>query len=181
MDGFVMPKITVYTGEIGPRTVQKIRQSGFLCAVFPAEENAPELCVLEDIDGSKLIACFARSFDEQSIAQAFAPVVNQLTDLPLRKIEGAPDDSALTYPENGTLPGLAPMAVNAANIGLKEMVKEPGGIRIELWETAGKETDLALYCAAYDFGFRALFQPYEIKTFFVDADGKAAEIDYQTE
>ena len=178
MDGFVMPKITVYIGEIGPRTVQKIRRSGYLCAVFPARENAPELCVLEDIDGSKLIACFAEQIDEQSVAQYFAPVINRLTDLPLRKIEGAPDDSALTYAENGTLPGLAPMTVNAANIGLKEMVKEPGGIRIELWETAGKETDLALYCAAYDFGFRALFQPYEIKRFYVDADGCVTEKDF---
>ena len=71
--------------------------------------------------------------------------------------------------------GLAPMAVNAGNIGLREMRAEHGGFTLELWETAGKETAYELYCEAYDFGFRALFAPWEIRRFFVDANGFVSE------
>ena len=179
MEEFVMPKCGVYTKEIRPRTVQLLRRQGYFCVLFPTPGKAePERCILRDIDGSKMVACFADAPAEAQPEPFFADMYENLIDLPMKNIEGKPDDGALTYSENGVIGAAAPLHVNAANIGLKDMAVN-GRIRLELWETEGRETAFELYCATYDFGLRALFQPYEIKTFFVEKDGTIKEIDFE--
>ena len=177
MEEFVLPRCTVYTGELRPRTVQLLRRKGWFCVLIPSPGKETEYCILQDIDGSKLVACFADTPADTRPEVFFADLYGTLTDLPVKYIEGAPDDSALARSVNGVPNGPVPLYVNAENVGLKEM--ETGGTaRIELWETAGIETDFELYCEAYDFGFKALFQPYEIKTFFIAPDGRVKEIDF---
>lgn len=175
MDGFVLPKAIIYTGALIPRAVQKIRQQGFLFAVTPASDREPGFCVLRDIDGTKLVVCFTAAIDGRPAEAYFEPIAEKLTDLPVIDLKGKPDDTALTYPKNGLLQGLATMAVNAGNIGLREMRSENGGFILELWETAGKETDYELYCETFDFGFLALFAPWEIRRFFVNDEGYVSE------
>ena len=179
MEEFVMPKCGVYTGELKPRTVQHLRRRGYFCVLFPTPgKEEAERCILRDIDGSKIVACFANAPVDAVPEPFFADMYENLIDLPIQDIEGKPDDSGLMYPENGVLNGTVPMYVNADNVGLKRF-STVGGICIELWETEGKETAFELYCEAYDFGFKALFQPYEIKTFYIAENGKVTEIDFE--
>ncbi len=175
MEGFTMPKCGVYTGELKPRAVQALRRQGYFCVLIPTPGENKRRCVLQDIDGSKIVACFADTPETVAPEAFFADLADTLTDLPIIKIKGAPDDSALTYPENGVLTGLAPMYVNAESIGLNAMAETADGITLELTETAGKETAFELYCPQYDFGFRTLFQSYEMKTIWVDRNGKVTE------
>ena len=179
MEEFVTPKCAVFTSELKPRTVQLLRRKGYFCVLIPTRgKEEPERCILRDIDGSKIVACFADLPANTQPEPYFYDMYETLIDLPVIDIEGKPDDGALTYPENGVLNGPVPMYVNADNVGLKAM--ETGSTaRIELWETAGRETAFELYCEAMDFGFKALFQPYEIKMFFITPDGKAKEIDFE--
>ena len=179
MEEFVMPKCGVYTGEIRPRTVQQLRRRGYFCVLFPTPGKAePERCILRDIDGTKLVACFADAPKDAAPEAFFADMHENLIDLPIRDIEGKPDDSTLKYAKDGVIPGAAPLYVNAENVGLKRFSTD-GGICIEVWETAGRETDFELYCEEYDFGFKALFQPYEIKTFYIAENGKVTENDFE--
>ena len=179
MEEFVMPKCGVYTGEIRPRTVQMLRGQGYFCVLFPTPgKKEPERCILRDIDGSKIVACFAEAPADTQPEPYFADMYENLIDLPMKDIAGKPEDGALMFPENGVIPAAAPLHVNAENIGLREMDVNDR-IRLELWETEGRETAFELYCETYDFGLRALFQPYEIKTFFTEKDGKIKEIDIE--
>ena len=179
MEGFVLPTCGVYTGELRPRTVQLLRRKGYFCVLFPTPGKETERCILRDIDGSKLVACFADAPADAQPEPFFADMVNSLIDLPVKDVAGQPDDSALIYPTDGAIHTLAALYVNANNVGLKEMTEADGAFRLELWETEGKETEFELYCEAHDFGFKALFQPYEIKTFFIEPDGKVKEIDFE--
>lgn len=175
MEGFTMPKCGVYTGELKPRAVQALRRQGYFCVLIPTKGENKRRCVLQDIDGSKIVACFADAPETAAPEAFFADLADTLTDLPIIKIKGAPDDIALTYAENGVLTGLAPMHVNADNIAMNAMTETADGFTLELTETAGKETDFELYCPKYDFGFRTLFQAYEIKSFCIAPDGKVTE------
>ena len=177
MEGFVMPKCTVYTGELKPRAVQALRRAGYFCVLIPTPGAKNELCILRDIDGSKIIACFADAPAGNAPEPYFSAIAGDLVDLPIRQIEGAPDDSALTYPEDGVLHASADLYVNADNVGLKQMTVGETAV-LELYETAGRETAYELYCEAYDFCLRALFQPYETKRFTVDGDRKVTENDF---
>ena len=174
MEEFVTPKCTVFTGELKPRAVQRLRRDGFFCALIPSPVETPRLCILRDIDGTKLFACFADAPADAAPEPYFAPLYGGLPDLPIEQIEGAPDDADLTYPVDGVLTGEAPMFVNAANIGLDRMETGEETV-LELTETAGKETAYELYCEEYDFGLKALFAPYESKRFTVDGNGKVTE------
>ena len=175
MEDFTMPKCGVFTGELKPRAVQALRRQGYFCVLIPTKGENKRRCVLQDIDGSKLVACFADAPETAAPEAYFADLADTLTDLPVIRIKGAPDDSGLTRSENGLLTGLAPMHVNADNIGLNTMTETADGFMLELTETAGKETAFELFCPKYDFGFRTLFQAYEIKSFCIAPDGKVTE------
>ena len=175
MEDFTMPKCGVFTGELKPRAVQALRRQGYFCVLIPTKGENKRRCVLQDIDGSKIVACFADAPETAAPEAYFADLADTLTDLPVIKLKGAPDDGGLTRSENGVLTGLAPMYVNADNIGLNTMTETADGITLELTETAGKETAFELYCPEFDFGFRTLFQAYEMKQFTVDKDGKVIE------
>ncbi len=159
--------IALYRGEITPRTVQKLHLEGYLCCIFIAPEEEPGLRLLEDTDGTKVLAFFCDGQKQYPADEAMALFDCGLTDLPVQKIEGAPDDTALTYPQNGVLQGPAPMFVNAENIALGTFAADDK-VYMELYETTGRETAFELYCEANDFGFRALFAPWEMKRFLID-------------
>ena len=159
--------IAVFRGEIAPRTVQKRRLEGYLCCVFIAPEEKPGLRLLEDVDGTKILSFFCDGQKEFTADEASSLFDCGLTDLPVQKIEGKPDDSALTRPKDGVLRGPAPMFVNAENIALGAFNADEK-VYMELYETAGRETAFEVYCEAYDFGFKALFPPWEMKRFLID-------------
>ncbi|GEM_PF-3135768 len=166
--------IALYTGPIAPRTVQKLRAAGYLCCIIPCPAEAPGLRLLEDIDGTKAVVLFTDKEKDYTPGEAAALFDCGMADLPVTVIAGAPDDAALTRPANGVLQGEAEMYVNAENIALGEM-KTEGAVTLTLYETAGRETAFELYCEAYDFGFRTLFAPWEMKCFRVEENGLVTE------
>ena len=167
MENYFAEKTVVFDGPLAPRTVQKLHLEGYLCCIFIAPNEEPGLRLLEDTDGTKVLAFFCDGQKEYTADEALALFDCGLNDLPVQKIEGTPDDSALTYPENGVLQGPAPMFVNEDNIALGTFTADEK-ICMELYETGGRETAFELYCEAYDFGFRALFAPWEMKRFLID-------------
>ncbi|MBQ7637985.1 MAG: hypothetical protein IJS90_03690, partial [Clostridia bacterium] len=129
---------------------------------------ARAMYLIEDIDGSKIIAL---STDDKTLsaekAQAYIEeTLSALTDIPVVKIEGTPDDG-----EGAAFEGLF---VSKSNILLNEVLYKED-IIMEFYETKGQETDCEFVCAKPEFGFRALFAPYEIKRFYIDGGGKVTE------
>lgn len=160
--------LTLYTGEIKPRTVQKLRREGFIAAVIPNSSFSQGLSLLEDIDGSKLITLYTKE-KSPSLKDAeaiFQKAFDELQDLPVIKIEGTPADG-----EGEKFGGLY---VSKNNIILKE-VQQKEELILEFYETMGQETDCEFVCSKPEFGFRALFQPWEIKRFFISSDGTIQE------
>ncbi|MCH5198776.1 MAG: hypothetical protein J1E34_07715 [Oscillospiraceae bacterium] len=160
--------ITLYTGEIKPRTVQKLRREGFISAVIPTDSYPSGLHLLEDIDGSKLIALFSKE-NAPSIKEAdvvLQKAFDELADLPVIKIEGEPEE---VIPDK--FDGLY---VSKSNIVLTK-AQQKDELILEFYETVGQETDCEFVCANPEFGFRALFQPWEIKRFYISSDGTVQE------
>ena len=178
MEHWFTNNIAVFDGPVKPRTVQTLAIHGVTCAVFTDADAAPGVWIFEDTDGTKLLA-FVPENEAQATPAAARAVLEalpeQMPDIPIYKIAGKPDDTALAYPAGGMLRGAADMDVNAANVALKRMDVNTDGAVLELCETAGKETVYELYCEELDFGFRALFAPWEIKRFAVGADGSVTE------
>ena len=163
-----MLNTAIIKGELTPRTVQKLRREGFISCVIRSGTYPPGLCLIEDIDGSKIIAL---STDDKTLsaekAQAYIEeTLSALTDIPVVKIEGTPDDG-----EGAAFEGLF---VSKSNILLNEVLYKED-IIMEFYETKGQETDCEFVCAKPEFGFRALFAPYEIKRFYIDGGGKVTE------
>ena len=177
MENGFMRNVSVYTDELKPRTVQTLVMRGVTFAVFTNTVAPAGVRIFEDIDGTKLLG-YVPAAEADAAPEALTELLDTLPetmpDIPVYKIEGKPDDTALTYPANGILQGAVPMDVNAGNIALKEMTDGNAPVLV-LAETAGRETAFALYCEAYDFGFKALFAPYEVKRFVADADGRVEE------
>ncbi len=179
MENAIMNNVAVYAGALAPRTVQKLALDGVTCAVFPNAQAAPGVYVFEDIDGTKLPGVILPAGAGAEAARAMLePLPDEMPDLPVYRIEGLPGTESLTFPENGMLQGPAAMDVNAANIALARWERTGDEVFLELYETAGKETAFEVFCESLDFGFRALFQPWEIKRFYIAADGKVRETDY---
>ncbi|MCR5040601.1 MAG: alpha-mannosidase [Clostridia bacterium] len=73
------------------------------------------------------------------------------------------------------------ISVSAPNVVLQAMKlceDGSGDVILRLYETSGRAVKTAILCDAADCGFWADFAPNEVKTFRVDADGKAAETDF---
>lgn len=178
MENWFTEHIGFYAGPVKPRTVQKLFRQGVGCCVFTGTRLAPGEYIFEDIDGTKVIGLVpakGETPDEAQVIERITPHTDTLPDLPVYNITGAPDDAALAYPENGVLQGRETLYVNAANVGLGSFTEENGVCRLELTETAGKETAYELFCPALDFGFRTLLRPWETKTFTVAPDGSVTE------
>ncbi len=177
MEHWFTKNIAVYTGGLKPRAVQALAMRGVTCAVLTNAELAPGVWIVEDADGTKLLAFVPENAAGATVEAARAvleALPETMPDIPLYRIPGKPDDSALTYPANGVLRGETELYVNAENIALGEL-KTDGILTLTLYETAGKETAYELYCPQKDFGLRALFSPWEIKRFAVGADGSVTE------
>ncbi len=178
MEHWFLSNIAVFNGPVKPRTVQTLAMRGVTCGVFTQTDAAPGVWIFEDTDGTKLLAFVpenAAGATAEAARAALEALPETMPDIPLYRIPGKPDDSALTRPANGVLRGKTALYVNAANVALKRMDVNTDGAVLELCETAGKETVYELYCEELDFGFRALFAPWEIKRFAVGADGSVTE------
>jgi len=82
------------------------------------------------------------------------------------KIEGIPE-----APESKKLEGLY---VSKDNIILNN-IHSDNELILEFFETKGQETDCEIICPSPEFGFKALFAPWEIKSFYISPDGTVEE------
>ena len=181
MEHWFTKNVTVYTGEIKPRTVQKLMMRGVTCAVFTAAEAKPGVWIFEDIDGTKLLAYVPAGeadANAQAARRALEALPETMPDIPVCKIGGLPNDTGLLFPVNGVYENTFAPLGNETNIALKTMRVTQEGAVLTFYETAGKETDFSFFCDSPELGFKALFSPWEIKRFEADKNGRVKEIDF---
>ena len=155
-----------------PRFVQALVKSGVVgVAVLGGELPLP--CILEDIDLSKILALKAENCPT---AEDFQAVIDGMADLSIVKTGvGIP---ALTPDENPQTFFAVSRILSAENVRPVREFIEPkdGRLHFCLMETDGKETDLCAVDKEFDFSFRALFSPNEVRDFAVDLrTGKVTE------